>query len=476
MPPSTSSRTSAASVMGDTVTAGPRPRIAYRVPVIVPRLGAHLDDGGTSFAVFSRGEAVDLCLLDDDGSERRVRLTDRTDDVWHGYVEGVRAGQRYGYRVHGPWDPGHGHRFNPAKLLADPYARALVRCAAPRPRRARPGPRRRRHRAGPARLGRVRAALGGRRPGVRLAGRPAARRPVGRHGGLRAARQGLHRGAPGRPRGAARDVRRSGAPGGDRAPPPARCHDRGAAAGAALQQRAVAAAAPGRELLGLQHDGLLRAARRLLGPGRARRAGRRVPRPGAGAARRRHRGAPRRRLQPHRRGRRRRPGAVLARPGQRGLLPAPRRPPLRRRDRLREHPRPPAPAHPGDGDRLAALLGPGDARRRLPVRPGTGPGPRHRRVRAERHLPQRAGAGPGALDGEAGRGAVGRRFRRLPARRLPAAVGGVERPLPRHRARGLARQPRPQPGATAAVSATSPTGCPAPRTSSPRAAAARWRR
>ncbi|MDQ1600600.1 MAG: isoamylase [Actinomycetota bacterium] len=95
------------------------------MPVIVPRLGAHLDDGGTSFAVFSRGEAVDLCLLDDDGSERRVRLTDRTDDVWHGRVEGVRAGQRYGFRVHGPWDPAHGHRFNPAKLLADPYARAL---------------------------------------------------------------------------------------------------------------------------------------------------------------------------------------------------------------------------------------------------------------------------------------------------------------------------------------------------------------
>ena len=102
------------------------------MPVIVPRLGAHPDDGGTSFAVFSRGEAVDLCLLDDDGSERRVRL-DRSDDVWHGWVEGVRAGQRYGYRVHGPWDPAHGHRFNPAKLLADPYARALFGVLRPDP-------------------------------------------------------------------------------------------------------------------------------------------------------------------------------------------------------------------------------------------------------------------------------------------------------------------------------------------------------
>jgi isoamylase len=107
--------------------------IAYRVPVIVPRLGAHPDERGTSFGVFSRGEAVDLCLLDDDGSERRVRLTERTHDVWHGHVEGVRPGQRYGFRVHGPWDPAHGHRFNPAKLLADPYARALFGSLLPDP-------------------------------------------------------------------------------------------------------------------------------------------------------------------------------------------------------------------------------------------------------------------------------------------------------------------------------------------------------
>jgi glycogen operon protein len=99
--------------------------IAYVWPVLVPRLGAHPDDHGTSFAVFSRGEAVDLCLLDDDGGERRVPLTDRTHDVWHGYVPGVRPGQRYGYRVQGPWDPGHGHRFDHGKLLVDPYARAI---------------------------------------------------------------------------------------------------------------------------------------------------------------------------------------------------------------------------------------------------------------------------------------------------------------------------------------------------------------
>jgi glycogen operon protein len=91
-----------------------------------PRLGAHPDDRGTSFAVFSRGEAVELCLLGADGAERRVPMRRHADDVWAVRVDGVRPGQRYGYRVHGPWDPGHGHRFNPAKLLLDPYARAVT--------------------------------------------------------------------------------------------------------------------------------------------------------------------------------------------------------------------------------------------------------------------------------------------------------------------------------------------------------------
>jgi len=90
-----------------------------------PPLGATPEDGGTTFAVWSTGEAVDLCLYDDAGRESRVRLTDCTHGVWHAHLPGVGPGQRYGYRVHGPWDPWHGHRFNPAKLLADPYARAI---------------------------------------------------------------------------------------------------------------------------------------------------------------------------------------------------------------------------------------------------------------------------------------------------------------------------------------------------------------
>ncbi len=88
-------------------------------------LGATPEQDGTSFAVVSDGEAVELALFDEGLAETRVALTERTHDVWHGHVPGVGPGTRYGFRVHGPWDPGHGHRFNPAKLLLDPYARAV---------------------------------------------------------------------------------------------------------------------------------------------------------------------------------------------------------------------------------------------------------------------------------------------------------------------------------------------------------------
>jgi isoamylase len=89
-------------------------------------LGATADDGGTNFALFSKhAEAVDLCLFDDDGAETRVPLRESTYHVWHGYVPSVRPGTRYGFRVDGPFEPGRGARFNPSKLLTDPYARAL---------------------------------------------------------------------------------------------------------------------------------------------------------------------------------------------------------------------------------------------------------------------------------------------------------------------------------------------------------------
>jgi glycogen operon protein len=89
-------------------------------------LGATWDGSGVNFAIFSENaEAVDLCIFDPDGTEQRVRVTEQTDLVWHCYLPDVRPGQRYGYRIHGPYDPQHGHRFNPAKLLIDPYAKRI---------------------------------------------------------------------------------------------------------------------------------------------------------------------------------------------------------------------------------------------------------------------------------------------------------------------------------------------------------------
>ncbi|MGR8008188.1 glycogen debranching protein GlgX [Streptomyces hypolithicus] len=81
---------------------------------------------GTNFALWAGGaEAVELCLFDEDGTETRCPLTELTHEIWHGFVPGVRAGQRYGFRVHGRWDPWTGARWNHAKLLLDPYARAV---------------------------------------------------------------------------------------------------------------------------------------------------------------------------------------------------------------------------------------------------------------------------------------------------------------------------------------------------------------
>jgi len=89
-------------------------------------LGATWDGSGTNFSLFSEhAERVELCLFNGDDDEQRVELTERTAHTWHGYLPGIGPGQRYGYRVHGPYDPENGHRFNPAKLLLDPYAKSI---------------------------------------------------------------------------------------------------------------------------------------------------------------------------------------------------------------------------------------------------------------------------------------------------------------------------------------------------------------
>jgi len=92
-------------------------------------LGATLAPDGVNFALFSENATgVDLCLFDssDPNKEERARMTERTEHVWHCFVPGARAGQLYGFRVHGLHKPATGARFNPAKLLLDPYARAIA--------------------------------------------------------------------------------------------------------------------------------------------------------------------------------------------------------------------------------------------------------------------------------------------------------------------------------------------------------------
>jgi len=89
-------------------------------------LGPEWDGNGTNFSLFSENaERVELCLFDVENRETRVELTEREAFNWHCYIPGIGPGQRYGYRVYGPYDPATGHRFNPNKLLIDPYAKAI---------------------------------------------------------------------------------------------------------------------------------------------------------------------------------------------------------------------------------------------------------------------------------------------------------------------------------------------------------------
>ena len=105
----------------EAVPAGVRPGVPFP-------LGATPDDAGTNFAVFSQhASAIEICLFEhvDDAPSRTITLPERTSYVWHGWIEGVRPGSRYGIRAHGPYTAESGHRFNPAKLLVDPYARSI---------------------------------------------------------------------------------------------------------------------------------------------------------------------------------------------------------------------------------------------------------------------------------------------------------------------------------------------------------------
>src|SRR5687768_1821616 len=103
-----------------------QPRMTQVWPGSAYPLGATYDGTGTNFAIFSEvAEKVELCLFDEDGNEERIRLPEMDGYVWHAFLPGIHPGQKYGFRVHGPYDPAQGHRCNPNKLLLDPYAKAI---------------------------------------------------------------------------------------------------------------------------------------------------------------------------------------------------------------------------------------------------------------------------------------------------------------------------------------------------------------
>ncbi|HZQ32541.1 MAG TPA: glycogen debranching protein GlgX [Mycobacterium sp.] len=107
-------------------TPGSAPPLATVWPGTPYPLGATYDGAGTNFSLFSEvAEKVELCLIAKDGTEERIRLDEVDGFVWHSYLPAITPGQRYGFRVYGPWDPAAGHRCDPSKLLLDPYGKAF---------------------------------------------------------------------------------------------------------------------------------------------------------------------------------------------------------------------------------------------------------------------------------------------------------------------------------------------------------------
>ena len=402
-------------------------------------LGATYDGTGTNFSVFSEpAERVELCLFDADGTEERIDLPETTAFCWHAYLPDIGPGQRYGYRVHGPWDPANGLRCNPAKLLIDPYAKAVEGevhwdeavfahlHADPMARNdADSGPFMPKsvvinpyfdwENDRPLRVPLEESVI----YEVHVKGATARHPDIepelqGRYGGLAhpAFIQHLHE---------------LGVTTVELLPVHQFIHD------SHLVEQGL------RNYWGYNSIGFLAPhndyARRQTGEQVAG-----VPPDGEGPPRRRPRGDPGRRLQPHRRGQPPRSHAVDEGLRQRRLLPAGRRRrvPLLRLHRHRQQPQHAPSAHAAAGDGQPAVLGHGDARRRLPLRPGVHAGARPARRRPPVGVLRSRPAGPGGEPGQADRRAVGRRRGRLPGRQLPGPVGGVEREVPRLRARLLA--------------------------------------
>ena len=357
-------------------------------------LGATLTREGVHFRVFSSlADRVELCLFDEAGEEIAATTSCREPGfIWHLFLPGITAGQAYGFRVHGPYDPARGLRCNPAKLLTDPYAKALSRdikwghamfsyplggdeLAIEQTDSAPNAPRslRRRHvvRLGP----RSPAAATGPSTTViyelHVKGFTKLHPAVPEH--LRGTYAGLATPA------VLESIRKQGITTVELMPVHQFMHEPG------LLDEGL------RNYWGYHTYGFFAPHAEYACRRRPRRPGARVQGDGQGVPRRRPRGDPRRRLQPHVGGQPPRAAPELQGLRQPGLLPPRRRGSALlhglHRDRQQREPAPSLRAAAGDG--LAALLGHGDARRRLPLRPRGDAGPRraHRWTRGRRSSP-----------------------------------------------------------------------------------------
>src|SRR5882672_7438915 len=412
-------------------------------------LGANWTGVGVNFALFSaHATKVELCLFDSPDAPKessRIPLPEHTDMVWHAFLPDVRPNQLYGYRVHGPYDPSTGHRYNPNKVVMDPYARSVARTI----------------RWADEMFGYVVGHADedmsfDTRDNAQYAPLAAVVDPAFTWGDDRPPRtpwhntviyemhvrgfSKLHPSIPERLRGtyealtmepAIEHLKKLGVTAVELMPVHHHSRDRH------LDQRGLT------NYWGYNSFGYFAPERRLAASD-ARRRRARVQAHGARAARRRTRGHPRRRLQPHR-GRQSHGSDVVAqRDRQRVVLPPGRRQPalLHGFHRLRqhaEHAEPPgAAAHHGQ----PALLGPRNACRRIPVRPRERARARAVRRGSAGRVLRHHSSGSRAVAHQAHRRAMGSRTRRLPGREFPRVVDRVERQVPRFSAPVLARRRR----------------------------------
>ncbi len=332
-------------------------------------LGASVVAGGVNLCVYSkRATGIDVLLFDgpDDLVPGRVISLDpsvnRTGEYWHALVPFLGPGQLYAFAAHGPWAPENGERFDPTRVLLDPYGRGVVLPDG--------------YRRVPAGLADATAV-----PMKSVVIDTSlydweGDEPICRPWRETVVYEAHLRGMTADPSSGVAAGRRGTYAGFVEKIP--YLVDLGVTAVELLpvfQFDPLAAPSRARQLLGLPAGLVLRPARGLRQPAGPDRGGGRVPRPGQGLPSGRSRGHPRRRLQPHRGGRRGRPDVLVPWPRQRGLLPARRRRPgaLRGLQRDRQHAQRQRPDRPPADPRQPPLLGRGDARRRLPLRPRRDP-------------------------------------------------------------------------------------------------------